>query len=140
MKDCTALFNKIYSIVFFYKTLFMKDLRQLSLIGLGLLCGPISLAALHSFTQIKVTGYTHRPSTCIKARKPLVSTNIVDCLKSSLSGVDLVFLATPLNTFEKIFIEISDSLPSGCIITDVGSTKMLAHRLAAIHLQKRLDI
>ncbi|MBW7992660.1 MAG: prephenate dehydrogenase [Planctomycetes bacterium] len=116
----------------------MKDIKQLSVIGLGLLGGSISLAVLRSFARVKVIGYSHRPSTRNKARKLSVSTDIVDCLKSSVSCSDLVILATPIITFEKIFSEIADSLPDGCIVTDVGSTKMLPHRWAAKKLPKRV--
>ncbi len=100
--------------------------------------GSISLAALRSFTRIKVTGYTHRHSTRTKARRLAVSTDIVDCIKSSVCCADLVVIATPIITFEKIFSEIADSLPSGCIVTDVGSTKMLPHRWAARYLPKKV--
>ncbi len=114
----------------------MKDLRQTTVIGLGLLGGSISLAVLRSFTRLKVIGYTHRPSTRTKARQLAVATEIVDCLKSSVSEADLVILATPIVTFEKIFSEIADALPNGCIVTDVGSTKVLPHRWAAKKLPK----
>jgi len=114
----------------------MKDLRQTTVIGLGLLGGSISLAVLRSFTRVKVIGYTHRPFTRTKARQLAVATEIVDCLKSSVSEADLVILATPIVTFEKIFSEIADALPSSCIVTDVGSTKVLPHRWAAKKLPK----
>jgi len=100
--------------------------------------GSISLAVLRSFARVTVIGYSHRPSTRTKARKLAVSTDIVDCLKSSVSCADLVILATPIMTFEKIFSEISDSLPDGCIVTDVGSAKMVPHRWAAKKLSKRV--
>jgi prephenate dehydrogenase len=115
----------------------MKDLRQITVVGLGLLGSSISLAVLRSFSRAKVIGYTHRPSTRTKARGLSVSTEVVDCLKSSVSCADLVILATPIATFEKIFSEIADALPSGCIVTDVGSTKVLPHRWAAGKLPKR---
>ncbi len=114
----------------------MKDLRQTTVIGLGLLGGSISLAVLRSFTRVKVIGYTHRPSTRTKAGQLAVATEIVDSLKSSVSEADLVILATPIVTFEKIFSEIADALPNGCIVTDVGSTKVLPHRWAAKKLPK----
>lgn len=116
----------------------MKDLRQLSVIGLGLLGGSVSLAVLHSFSRVQVIGYSHRSSTRNKARKLAVSSDIVDSLKSSVACADLVILATPIMTFEKIFSEIADSLPEGCIVTDVGSTKMLPHQWAAKKLPKRV--
>jgi len=114
----------------------LKDLRQTTVIGLGLLGGSISLAVLRSFAQAKVVGYTHRPATRAKARQLAVATEIVDCLSHSVSRADLVILATPISTFEKIFSEIGDALPSGCIVTDVGSTKVLPHRWAARNLPR----
>jgi prephenate dehydrogenase len=116
----------------------MKDLKQTTVIGLGLLGGSISLSVLRSFARVKVIGYTHRASTRAKARGLAVATEVVDCLKSSVSEANLVILATPIITFEKIFSEIADALPSGCIVTDVGSTKVLPHRWAAKKLPKRV--
>ncbi|MHC4228329.1 MAG: prephenate dehydrogenase [Planctomycetota bacterium] len=109
----------------------MKDLKQITIVGLGLLGGSISLSALRSFPRAKVIGYTHRPSTRAKARQLAVATEVASSLKSSVSNADLVILATPICTFEAIFSEIADALPSGCIVTDVGSTKVIPHRWAA---------
>jgi len=108
----------------------VKDLRKVTVVGLGLLGGSISLAVMRSFTRAKVVGYTHRASTREKARQLAVAKEISDCLKSSVSEADIVILATPICTFEETFREIGDALPSGCIVTDVGSTKALAHRWA----------
>jgi len=108
----------------------MNDLRQVAVLGLGLLGGSISLAVLRSFTHIKVVGYTHRPSTRNKARQLAVASEVVDDICQCVSNSDLVILATPLCTFENIFVEIADALPSGCFVTDVGSTKALPHRWA----------
>ncbi|MGD8787481.1 MAG: prephenate dehydrogenase/arogenate dehydrogenase family protein [Phycisphaerales bacterium] len=116
----------------------MKDLRQITVVGLGLLGGSLSLAILRSFPRVKIVGYTHRPSTRAKARKLSIATEVVDCLQTSVSEADLVILATPIETFEKTFSEIADALPNGCIITDVGSTKVLPHRWAARKLPKRV--
>jgi len=116
----------------------MKDLKQTTVVGLGLLGGSISLAVLRSFTRTKVVGYTHRPSTREKARNLAVASEVVDDIYRSVSEADLVILATPLCTFENIFFEIAESLPDGCIVTDVGSTKVLPHRWAAKKLPKRV--
>jgi prephenate dehydrogenase len=109
----------------------MKDLNQITVIGLGLLGGSISLAILRSFSGIKVIGYAHRVSTRDKARQLAVASEVVNDLRQSVSDSDLVILATPLCTFENIFGEIADSLPDGCVVTDVGSTKVFPHRWAA---------
>jgi len=116
--------------------LILKDLKQITVIGLGLLGGSITLGVLRSFPKIKVVGYTHRRSTRNKARQLAVATEIVDDIDKSVSGADLIILATPICTFEQIFSEIADSLPNGCIVTDVGSTKLLPHRWASKKLPK----
>ncbi len=114
----------------------MRELKKVVVVGLGLLGGSISLAVLRSFARTKVVGYTHRASTREKARQLAVATEISDCLKSSVSEADIVILATPICTFEETFREIGNVLPRGCIVTDVGSTKALAHRWATKRLPK----
>ena len=112
----------------------MKELKQITVIGLGLLGGSISLGVLRCFRGVKTVGFTHRASTRQKARDLAVASEVVDNLALSVSGADLVILATPICTFEEIFSEIRDALPVGCIVTDVGSTKVLPHRWAAKRL------
>jgi len=48
-------------------------------------------------------------------------------LKAAVANADLVVLATPIFTFEKYFADLSGLVPPGCIVTDVGSTKVLPH-------------
>jgi len=114
----------------------LKELKQITVIGLGLLGGSISLAVLRSFPRVKVIGYSHRSTTRRRAKRLAVATEVVDDLKISVCNADVVILATPISTFEEIFAAIRDALPRGCIVTDVGSTKALAHRWAARRLPK----
>lgn len=109
----------------------MKDLKQLTVIGLGLLGGSIASGVLRCFSNVRVVGYAHRPATRTRAEQLAVATEIVDSLEQSVVGADIVILATPISTFENIFEKISVELPSGCVVTDVGSTKVLPHRWAA---------
>ena len=124
--------------MYFYKALILKELKQITVIGLGLLGGSITLTVLRSFPGVKVVGYTHRSSTRRKARQLAVATEIANDICQSVSGADLVILATPVCTFEKIFSRIRSVLPAGCIVTDVGSTKVLPHRWAARQLPETI--
>jgi prephenate dehydrogenase len=108
----------------------VKELRQITVIGLGLLGGSAALAILRSLPRVKVTGYAHRPATRRKAKKLAIAIEITDDIIKSVSQADLVILATPICTFEKIFGTIAGSLPRGSIVTDIGSTKVLPHRWA----------
>ncbi len=108
----------------------MKELNQITVIGLGLLGGSIGLTIRRCFQNTKVIGHTHRATTRKKARKAEIVDEVCDRLKESVSNSELVILATPICTFENIFSKIADALPNGCIVTDVGSTKVLPHKWA----------
>ena len=56
----------------------MEDLKQITVVGIGLLGGSITLAVLRSFPKVKVVGYSHRASTRAKAKKLAVADKIVD--------------------------------------------------------------
>jgi len=116
----------------------LKELKQITVIGLGLLGGSITLAALRAFPGVKVVGYTHRASTRRKAKRLAVATEVTDDIRGSVAEADIVILATPICTFERDFGEIRDALPAGCIVTDVGSTKGLVHRWAEKILPKNV--
>jgi len=103
-------------------------------VGLGLLGGSIARAVLRTFPGTKVVGFAHRPSTRRRARALAVATEVVGDIKQGVCEADLVILATPIRTFEEYFGEIADALPAGCIVTDVGSTKVLPHLWAARRL------
>jgi len=115
----------------------MKELRNISVVGLGLLGGSIALAARQRLPGARVIGYSHRASTRAKARELGTGTEIVEDLAAAVRTADLVILATPISTFEGYFAEMSGSLPAGCIVTDVGSTKVLPHQWAERRLDKR---
>jgi prephenate dehydrogenase len=48
----------------------------------------------------------------------------------------MVILATPVCTYTDILTQISEALPQGCIVTDVGSTKHQVHQWAKGYLPK----
>lgn len=108
----------------------MKQLRQITVIGLGLIGSSATLTVSRLPAGIKTVGYSHRAATRQKARDLGVADEICDDIRAGVSGADVVILATPICTFEGIFREIAPALPDGCIVTDVGSVKVLPHRWA----------
>jgi prephenate dehydrogenase len=119
---------------FSYKALFVKSLRQVTIIGLGLLGGSVALAVRQRMPGTAVIGYSHRPGTRRRAKAIGAVTETARNLKEAAATADLVVLATPIFTFEKYFMDLSGIVPSGCVVTDVGSTKVLPHLWA----EKRL--
>ena len=47
----------------------LKKLKQITVVGLGLLGGSITLAVLRSFSSIKTVGFAHRAVTRKKAKE-----------------------------------------------------------------------
>jgi prephenate dehydrogenase len=116
----------------------VNDLRQIGIIGLGLLGGSVSLAIRQSAPAVKVVGYSHRAATRRRAREQALATQVVDDLAEAVANSDLVILATPIFTFDSYFEQIADVLRAGCIVTDVGSTKALPHLWAERRLDSRV--
>jgi len=100
--------------------------------------GSVALAVLRSFAGVKVAGYAHRPQTRRKAASLAVASEICGDIAQAVSDADLVIVATPICTFERIFGEVARAAPPDCIVTDVGSTKVWPGRWAAKKLGTRL--
>jgi prephenate dehydrogenase len=116
----------------------MQHLRKITVVGLGLLGGSVGLAVSQMLTGVKTAGFSHRPSTRSKARRLKVVDEVFDDIKASVKDADLVILATPICNFEETFRQIADALKPGCIVTDVGSTKLMPHHWAAKCLPKNV--
>jgi len=108
----------------------VKSLRKIAVVGMGLLGSSLTLAIMRTFSQVRVVGFSHRPSTRQKARALNVAEEITESLEQAVCNADMVVLATPICTFEELFRQMSKSLKDGCIVTDVGSTKRWPHRWA----------
>ncbi len=116
----------------------MKHLRKITVLGLGLLGGSVGLAVSRALPGVKTAGFSHRPSTRAKARRLKVVNEVFDDIKASVKDADLVILATPIGNFEETFHQIANALAPGCIVTDVGSTKLMPHRWADKCLPKNV--
>jgi prephenate dehydrogenase len=116
----------------------LKKLRQVTVIGLGLLGSSITLGISRNNSGIKTVGYSHRATTRKRARRLGVADVILNDIQESVALADIVILATPICTFEEIFKVIGPALKEGCIVTDVGSTKVLPHKWAKKTLPKNV--
>ncbi len=115
----------------------MQKIKQITVIGVGLLGGSVTLAIKRSLPGVKTVGYSHRESTRKKAVEFEIADIICDNVESAVKNADIVILATPIGKFEEYFKLISEFIKNGCIVTDVGSTKVLAHKWAKKRLTKK---
>ena len=96
-----------------------------TIIGLGLIGGSIGLA-LRQGKELgwEIAGYSRRRETIADALNLGVIDRSGANLKDVVNQADFVIVATPVLTVKEIFSEIAAHLPSGCIVTDTGSTKV----------------
>lgn len=116
-----------------HKVLRNKELRRVSLVGVGLLGGSIGLALRAvGFSGVRV-GVGRRESSLRKALEYEAVDEVTQDVQAGVAGAQLVILCTPISRFEPLLRQMIPGLGPGTYVTDVGSTKTevvrLAHRL-----------
>jgi prephenate dehydrogenase len=96
-------------------------LNRIAIVGLGLIGGSLGLAFAAS-QNFKVAGYDIDPEVEAKALDMGCVHRIGD-LPEIASDADVVFVCTPIGKFSDVLGVLAQHCPSGCIITDVGSSK-----------------
>ncbi len=97
--------------------------NKVAIIGVGLIGGSLAraLKKMHAITS--VSGYGRDENNLKKA----VSLGVIDTYSLNIEEVvndaDIVVLATPLSTADKLFSAMSTSLKETVVVTDVGSVK-----------------
>jgi prephenate dehydrogenase len=103
-----------------------KDLSTLSvgIAGLGLIGG--SLARRFAQTGVRTLAWNHHDTPYADARAAGIE--CVDSLEDlAMSGVDVLFLCTPLRAMEDMLDVIAPHIPPATTLSDVGSVKTRVH-------------
>ncbi|MDG2394829.1 prephenate dehydrogenase/arogenate dehydrogenase family protein [Candidatus Thioglobus sp.] len=98
-------------------------INNICIIGVGLIGGSFA-AGLKQSGQIKsIIGFGRNEENLIKAK----SLNVIDDysldIAIALKGVDMVLIATPVNSFAAVLEMIKPYIDDSVVISDVGSTK-----------------
>ena len=110
-------------------------IRQLAIVGVGLLGGSVAKAARSGGLARRIIGVGRDPERL----RPAVDDGTLDAAVTELdAGVreaDVVLLAAPVLAIEGLLERVWRAAPDGALVTDVGSTKRnivrAAERLAA---------
>jgi prephenate dehydrogenase len=110
-------------------------IRQLAIVGVGLLGGSVAKAARSGGLARRIVGVGRDPDRL----RPAVDDGTLDVAVTDLdAGVreaDVVLLAAPVLAIEGLLERVWRAAPDGALVTDVGSTKRnivrAAERLAA---------
>jgi len=104
----------------------VMQIKHLTIIGVGLIGGSLARALRRANTVEHITGAGRNPAHLQHAQKLGVVDDFTTSIPAAVKDADIVFVSTPMCTYDSIFAEISSSLPPHCLITDAGSTKQHA--------------
>ena len=100
-----------------------QSIKHLAIIGVGLIGGSFARAMRSSGVAQQISGYGRNEANL----KTAVQLGVIDDysldIKEVVKDADLIFIATPVGSIQKIFSEIKDHIKADAIITDAGSTK-----------------
>lgn len=101
-------------------------MNKICIIGVGLIGGSFALGlkkSLHKSQQVSIVGFGRNEANLQQAQAlGVIDTYSLD-IAQALSGVELVLIATPVNSFKNILELIKPHINDNVIICDVGSTK-----------------
>ncbi len=101
----------------------MKNIKNVTVIGLGLIGGSLALAIKELDNGFKITGYDQSLDSMNIAKYRNIIDHIAEDITSAVKKADLVIIATPVGEIVKVAQQIKNSLKGGAIVTDVGSAK-----------------
>ena len=96
---------------------------RVAVIGVGLIGGSFALALKRAHLAGHIVGAGRSRANLRRALKRRAIDSIANSAAAAARDADLVFIATPVSHFERIFREIKDSLKPSAIVSDGGSTK-----------------
>ena len=96
--------------------------KKIAIVGMGLIGGSVGMA-VRKCSLFTVTGIARRKESIEKAVEIGAIDNGTIDMKQGVKGADFLIMAVPVGVTCKLIKQILPHLESGCIITDVGSTK-----------------
>ena len=106
-------------------------MKKISIVGLGLMGGSLGLALRKTRTAEVICAYARREETRSLALELGVADEVEAEVGSAVDGADLVVFCVPVLAIPDLSRRCLSSFSEGCVVTDVGSTKL--------HLVKEMD-
>ena len=96
---------------------------QISIIGCGLIGSSIFKSLKKAGSVKKIITYDNDKSVNEVIKKNNLSDEIFNNVSDAVKNSDLIIIATPISSFEKVLNSIKDNLKAGSILTDTCSVK-----------------
>lgn len=101
----------------------MKDIKNICVIGLGLIGGSLALSLKNLNNDFKIKGFDASLDSMNIAKYRNIIDEISSRIEDAVGDADLIIIATPISKITKVASQIKDHLKPGAIVTDVGSAK-----------------
>jgi len=98
--------------------------RKVAIIGVGLIGGSLGKALKKHGLAKEIVGVSRRDEALAAAVQMQAIDQGTHDFKKAVVNADLVVLATPVHVVPVMFEKIAPHLKRGCVVTDVGSTKV----------------
>ncbi|GGC05933.1 cyclohexadienyl dehydrogenase [Novosphingobium endophyticum] len=99
------------------------SLGTVAIIGLGLQGGSIGLAVQEFLPGTRTTGYDLDPATRTRAAERGLVHQVCGTAAEAVSQADLVIFCVPPGVMGEAAAEVRGAIPSGALVSDVGSCK-----------------
>ena len=114
-------------------------MTKIAIVGTGLIGTSMALALKQArIKNLELVGTDHDNSARAGAQKRKAFDRVESRLRSTVSEANIVILATPIMAIRELLETIADSLPEGCIVTDVGSSKKIVLEWAEQYLPREV--
>lgn len=117
----------------------MKNIKKISIIGVGFMGGSLALALRKKFPSISVWGYARSKKSRNKLRSLKLLNGVSLELKQVVQDSDMVILSLPVKGIIEYFEKINPFLKKGSIVIDLGSSKKEIEVKAKTMLSKNVD-
>ena len=97
--------------------------NNLTIIGLGLMGGSLSMAVKNKRIARTITGFSRSAATRNKAIEQGVVDKICDTPECAVSKADMVVLCTPVGAISELVKRCISNFAVNSVVTDIGSTK-----------------
>ncbi|MCJ7522925.1 MAG: prephenate dehydrogenase [Dehalococcoidia bacterium] len=115
-------------------------MERIAIIGLGLMGGSLASALKEAGDiEAEITGFSRRSETVARAKDGHLIDRAADDLASAVQVASLVIIATPVMAIREVLKGIAGHLSHGCVVTDVGSTKVKVMEWADEYLPHNVD-
>jgi prephenate dehydrogenase len=104
------------------ESIFSVSIRQITIVGAGLIGGSLGLALRKKGFKGKIIGCDQADVLRVAKKVKAIDQGISDPIKACHAS-NLVVLATPVGTIIDLIERLAPHLPADALVTDVGSTK-----------------